>query len=498
MLAAVTALVLGVATITRAQTPVKKEPMPAVDASNAFACDLYRKLSESSADKSVLFSPYSISSALAMTLEGARGDTAAEMGKVLRVPNPGQTTTYCEGFKAIADRLLANPDPAKTAADRKQLADWRAELASVNKSIQDLQRQGQFDKLGTFNDRANKLVSSINKLDPQLDQFELKVANALWGDKTHPFDARYLASVDRMFGSGHLRLADFRANYPAERVVINKWVEDQTNNRIKDLLPTLTPDEYRLLRLVLINAIYFKGEWSLPFDEKRTIDGDFQLSAGAKARTKMMQQTTGGGRYAAFNGDGSFFDTPRMTPAQKGTATYPGDAGFLMAELPIKGGRISMVFLAPQKADGLPALEAKLTGPNLAAWIGKLDRRTVHVKLPRYKLETDYNLGDTLKTMGMRRAFSDDADFSAMTASTDPKDKLHISRVIHKAFVEVNEKGAEAAAATAVMMIAPTAMPVQRATPFIPDFKADRPFVFMIRDTQSGMVLFLGRVTRPS
>ena len=441
-----------------AAEPATPSGNPAVAASNAFACDLYRKLGEANADKSVLFSPYSISSALAMTIDGAGGETAAEIGRVLRLPDPLWTQSkqrpwlvapYCEGFKTVVDRLLADRDPVRAAADRKKLADWRTELASVNKTIEDLQRQGKFNQLGVPNDRAIFLANSINKLVQEVDQFDLRVANALWGDKSHPFAAPYLASVDRMFGTGNLRLADFRNNYPAERAVINRWVEQQTNDRIKDLLPDLQPEEAKLLRLVLINAIYFKGEWSQPFDVKRTVDGDFRLSDGKKASTKMMEQTTGEGRYAAFEGDGSYFDTPHRTEGR----TYPGDAGFQMAELPVKGGRIAMVFLAPQKPDGLPALESKLTGPNLASWIAKLERRTVHVKLPRYKLETDYELGAVLQKMGMKRAFTEEADFDAMTASVDPNDKLHISRVIHKAFVEVNEKGAEAAAATAVMMM---------------------------------------------
>jgi serpin B len=495
--------ILTVSVHANANEPARPTGNPAVAASNAFACDLFRKLSETSADKSILFSPYSISTALAMTLDGARGETAAEMAKVLRLRNPGQTIPYCEGFKTIADRLRV--DPVRGAADRKKLADWRAELAKVNKTIEELQRQGKFNQLGVHNDRAIALVDSINKLMPQVDPFDLRVANALWGDKSHPFAAPYLASVDRMFGAGNLRLADFRNNYPAERAVINRWVEQQTNDRIKDLLPTLSPDEAQLLRLVLINAIYFKGEWSQPFDLRNTVDDDFRLATGQKLKTKMMSQSAGEGQYAAFNGDGSFFNTPGEVPVKGGLldkgeaiATYPGDSGFLMAELPMKGNRISLVFLAPQNVGGLPALEAKLTGPNLVAWLGKLRRRQMYVTLPRYKLETEYELGQALEGMGMRSAFSNGADFSGMTASLDPNDRLRISRVIHKAFVEVNEKGAEAAAATAVMMVPLSAAPIRElTTPFVPEFRGDRPFLFLIRDTDSGMILFLGRVTRP-
>jgi serpin B len=144
----------------------------------------------------------------------------------------------------------------------------------------------------------------------------------------------------------------------------------------------------------------------------------------------------------------------------------------------------------------LPNLEARLTGEKLAAWLGKLHRRGVNLSLPKFKLETDYGLHDTLKNMGMKRAFdARQADFTGMAASRNPDDQLLISKVLHKAFVEVNEKGAEAAAATAVIMVPKEARKETR--PFIPEFRADRPFLFLIRDRESGIILFLGRVTQP-
>ena len=156
-----------------------------------------------------------------------------------------------------------------------------------------------------------------------------------------------------------------------------------------------------------------------------------------------------------------------------------------------------MVVVAPQKADGLAAIEAKLTGERLSAWLGKLQNRSVNVSMPRFKMETDYKLGDALQSMGMKKAFQERvADFTAMSTSTNPDDRLSISRVLHKAFVEVNEKGAEAAAATAVMM-AKKKDSEPASFPFTPDFRADRPFLFLIRDMDSGMVLFMGRMTRP-
>jgi serine protease inhibitor len=172
-----------------------------------------------------------------------------------------------------------------------------------------------------------------------------------------------------------------------------------------------------------------------------------------------------------------------------------------MLELPYKGGEVAMLVLLPRSADGLEALEKKLTSENLAAWAGKLQQRGVHVYLPKFKVETKFDLGQTLQGLGMVRAFkdpraADGAQFDGMSESQDPLQKLYVSKVLHKAFVEVSEKGTEAAAATAVMMARPTAAPA--AVPFTPTFKADRPFLFLIRDRQSGSVLFLGRMVNPN
>jgi serine protease inhibitor len=178
-----------------------------------------------------------------------------------------------------------------------------------------------------------------------------------------------------------------------------------------------------------------------------------------------------------------------------------------MVELPYKGDDLSMVVVAPNDPAGLPAIEEKLTPENLDQWIGHLRKRDTQVHLPKFKLETDYTLGDeqnpaALQRMGMVRAFKDPRDpktgaqFYGMTTSTDPMEQLYITKVLHKAFVEVNEKGTEAAAATAVVMAMARSRPASR--PFIPEFKADRPFVFLIRDKATGSVLFLGRMTKPA
>ena len=450
---------------------------PAAEASNAFACDLYRKLAEKQPANNLLFSPYSISVALAMTLEGARGPTADEMGRTLRLPEslrqaspeqPWITAPYGEGLRSVGDRLTANPK--MTATDRTRLAKMRAELDGLNKRL-----ETNRDDDPKLQAQAEALAASINQLAGRFEAFDLKVANSLWGEKTCPFEPAYVAEVDRIFGAGSIRPADFIGNYPAERIRINRWALQQTNDRIKDLLPELRPDEASILRLVLVNAIWFKGEWSTPFDEKATTDGDFLLPGGGKTTAKLMHKAFDGARYADFDVKGEV------------VAQVSNQAAFSVVELPIKGNRLAMMFLAPRSPEGLPAIESMLTGPKVASWAGHLQPNTVHVTLPRYRLETGYSLGEDLKVMGMPLAFNWGADFSAMTKA----EQLYISRVVHKAFLEVNEKGAEAAAATAVMMVAISAR-------VEPEFRADRPFLFLIRDTESGMILFLGRVTRPN
>jgi serine protease inhibitor len=204
-------------------------------------------------------------------------------------------------------------------------------------------------------------------------------------------------------------------------------------------------------------------------------------------------------RYAAFEKDGTFFQTPmwmrgRMSPKE----LYPDETGFEVVELPYKGGDLSMVVIAPRSANGLAALEKMLNSTNLNAWVGKLQSRTVNVLLPKFKLTSSFDLGATLKALGMKRAFQepgkDGSQFEGLTESKDPSELLYITKVLHKAFVEVNEKGTEAAAATAVIMGKMGGMP---RIPFTPTFKADKPFLILIRDKQTGSILFMGRIMQP-
>jgi hypothetical protein len=264
------------------------------------------------------------------------------------------------------------------------------------------------------------------------------------------------------YGAG-LREVDFvnAAEREQARKTINSWVEKETKEKIKDLIPQGVLDA--LTRLVLTNAIYFKGDWALEFDKKQTTDAPFKISADKEVTVPLMYQ--------------------------KGDFKYAQEDGLQIIELPYKGDELSMVVLLPAEVDGLAELEKSLTPKDLNRWSTLLRKREVYVYLPKFKMTTGpLELGGVLKAMGMKDAFSlPPADFSGMTGSRD----LFISNVLHKAFVAVDEKGTEAAAATAVVVTLTAELAAS------PVFRADHPFVFVIKDNRSGSILFMGRLTNP-
>jgi serpin B len=414
-------------------------------ANDAFAVDLYHRLAAESPGKNVFFSPYSLFSALSMTAEGARGETAAQMGQALRYP------------QELRDTSGGN-------------APWK--LAPVHAGVAALNARLHVSKPG----------------------HELSVANALWVDKNTPIQKSFYAALEPHYKTTVYGV-DFRGNAEQGRQQINKWSSKMTKGRIPEILPPRSLDQYT--RMVLTNAIYFKGKWAEPFKKEGTKERDFHLNARTKVRVPTMYQTTKGAGYGAFNGDGTAFDTPEYESA--GARYYPGTDGFQMLEMPYKGGELSMVVLLPRSVDGLPAIEKAITAEKLSAWAGKLARRDVETYVPRFRMETSYNMKPVLISLGMSRAFAESAEFEGMLKTDNPNEKLHIAKVLHKAFVEANEEGTEAAAVTAVEMAAPLAAapPPFIQKPFIPTFKAEHPFLFLIRDKKTGSILFLGRVVDP-
>jgi serpin B len=377
-----------------------KKSNAAVVGNTAFALDLYRELKGSGGN--LFFSPYSISTALAMTYAGAGGNTGKQMAGVLH-----------------------------------------------------------------FSTHQDECHEAFNKLETRLrtaqaeGEIQLKVANSLWPQKGHPFLEAYLDLVKRYYGVTVTPL-DFQGAAEEARQIINKWVEEKTADKIRELIQSgiLGP----LTRLVLANAIYFKGNWANPFDGKRTGSQPFYLQQGETVQAELM--------------------------TKKAEFGYYEDEGLQVLELPYVGDGLSMVVLLPRAKDGLPDLEKQLNPANLKRWSSNLHKQKVNVVFPKFKMTWKFSLEKTLAAMGMPDAFDmNKADFSGM----DGRDWLYIGAVIHKAFVEVNEEGTEAAAATAVVMRIKMAAP----TP-VPTFRADHPFIFFIRDNTTGTILFLGRLMNPN
>ncbi len=314
---------------------------------------------------------------------------------------------------------------------------------------------------GLTTDLNNRVYEGQWDEDPDKGRkpFELVIANALWGQKGYPFRKEYFDLVGKAYGAG-LTECDFKTDAEGARQTINDWVEGKTNQRIKDLIAEglLTPD----VRLVLTNAIYFKAAWAEAFRKEATKDEEFHVAGGKSAMVPMMHRQD---HFRHLDGD-----------------------GFHAIELPYLGEQATMVVLVPKEVDGLAALEAKLTAADLDAWIGKMAHHMIALGMPRFKTECSFQLTPELRAMGMKDALEyPAADFTGMSETKE----LYIGLVIHKSFVEVNEEGTEAAAATAVVMRAggrpPEPVPLT----------IDRPFLFLIRDAKTGAILFLGRILDP-
>jgi serpin B len=290
------------------------------------------------------------------------------------------------------------------------------------------------------------------------DKVELSVANALWGHQQEPFRPEFVTRLERHFGAG-MRRVDF--GRPADAAgAINGWVDKETRGRIPTLIDPAAIDART--RLILTNAVYFKGAWLDEFVVHQTRPEKFTLAGGGEVQAPMMTRT--------------------------GDYRYFGDASLQALELPYAGEGLAMLVILPRKPNGLPALEKSLTAAALTEWTSKLQSRSVDVHLPRFQMKTEYTLGRALAAMGMADAFdAQRADFSPMNG----KRNLFIGLVVHKAFVDVNEKGTEASAATGIGMVT-SSMPM---SPEV--FRADHPFLFMIRDRQTGAILFMGRVADP-
>lgn len=316
-----------------------------------------------------------------------------------------------------------------------------------------------------------------------MDQYELQIANALWVARSNPIREDFIKKIANFYGTGAAIPADFTGDPDGECERINTWIEENTNGRIKGALASSSIDE--LTRLIITNAIYFHGQWVDPFPKHSTEACDFFTAPGESSKVTTMRNTTQAGRYGAFEPDGTLFSTPGYYDPDAPPKFYAGENGFALYEMPYKGNDLAMVILSPNSIDGLSAIEKDLTYAKLDAWIAKLQQRETDVSLPKFKTNTRYSLNKTLSDMGMESAFGEDADFSGMTKNGE---QLYPSEVLQQAYISVDEEGTEAAAASIIEN--------QKCSNvyFIPEFRADRPFLFIIRDKRSGSILFMGRI----
>ena len=381
-------------------------PEELVQGNSAFALDLYSHLAPEKGN--FFFSPYSISLALSMTYAGARGETESQMAEVLHFLPPD---LHHDAFNALD-----------------------LEMASRGETYES-ENEGY--------------------------SFKLNISNAVWAQKDYEFTQRFLDTLSGSYGAG-VRQIDFRASPEGARVAINDWVEERTEDRIKDLIPpdTITEDT----AMVLANAIYFKARWFYEFDPAATRPHPFHLL------------------------DGSSIDVPMMRRVDD--FSYSDGEGYQAVHLPYIGG-MSMIVLLPDRGR-FREFEKSLNAELVSQIAEEFRQHVVTLDMPKFKFESDFQLSETLKVMGMPNAFDSNSDFSGMDGRSCIAGDglcLSIDAVVHKAFVSVDEEGTEAAAATGIVARLLSGPPPREAT-----FTVDRPFIFLIRDYATGSVLFMGRV----
>ena len=357
------------------------------------------------AGENLAVSPASIHLALSMVLAGAGGKTAEEIARAMR---------------------LANPEAVHEAA-AALLRDWN---------------------------------------DPDRSDYELRVISRLFGEQGFRFKADYLQFAVQYYGAP-LEELDFRSRPEPSRARINAWIAEATANRIQNPIPPGALDD--LTRLVLVNVVYFLGDWAEPFETIHTRRSRFFLQDGGFAPVPMMTQTT--------------------------DVLYHRGRDLKFIELPYVGHELAMTILLPDTVDGLPALEERLSAGKLDDWIAKLQHTEVEIDLPRFTIDPpdSIDLIPVLNELGMNLAFRMfEADLTGIAAAPDPEDRLYINAARHKCFVKVDESGTEAVGATIFEVVGasgPLSQPER--------FRADHPFLFVIRDVRSGMIFFVGRVTEP-
>jgi serpin B len=382
--------------LVHARAPLTDDIRAVARGNNQFALDIYRQLAAAAeAGENLLVSPLSISAALGMTYAGARNQTAQQMAAGLHFTLPD------DRFHAVFGDLLAD-------------------------------------------------------LGAEREGYELNIANRLFGQDGFAFKQPFLDTTSGNYRAP-LEQLHFAGDPDESRLHINDWVEEQTNDRIKDLLPSGSVTSFT--RLVLTNAIYFDGDWKYKFDKENTSDAAFHLADGGVTQASLMYQRNAF-RYGRFD-------------------------GFQMLELRYAGDDLSMVLMLPDAVDGIAALEESLTDEKLTTNLAAMYEREVDVYFPKFTFSSSFGLSDSMAARGITDLFSPGS--ADLTGIADAG--LFVSDVLHKTFIDVSEEGTEAAAATAVVVGITSALPSPP-----PVFRADHPFLFALRDNHTGSLMFLGRV----
>ncbi|XP_051575312.1 leukocyte elastase inhibitor-like [Myxocyprinus asiaticus] len=418
-------------------------------AQTQFSLNLFKKISGENASGNVFYSPLSISSALAMVAVGAAGNTQAQILKVLAINSSVKPDTTTPAPGPSMQKQAQKPQlPAVLTKPPPQL-----HLVPVHKTEDNI------------HSNFNKLMSELNK--PGVP-YMLSLVNRLYGEQSYQFVEKFLNDTKKYYQAG-LEKVDFKKNARAARDNINNWVEKNTQGKIKDLLPEKSVDG--MTKLVLVNAIYFKGSWMLKFQKEATRQLQFKLNKAQTKPVQMMHQTD---RFPL--------------------ALIP-EVNCQVLELPYVGESLSMLIILPNKIEddttGLQKLERAMTYEKLMEWTRpeQMSAQKVQIALPKFKMAETYDMNSLLVGMGMVDAFDiQKANFSGMSLNND----LVLSKVIHKSFVEVNEEGTEAAAATAVLFMVGCSL-----GPPPPTFIADHPFLFFIRHNPTKSILFYGRFCSP-
>lgn len=389
-------LIIAIASISILwQTSFAQKQADIIESNNLFTFNVYHQLTKPG--KNLIFSPASITSALAMTYVGAKNNTFEEIGNTLY----------------------------------------------FNCNI----------------DEFSKDYVNLFKLNKSEDQVQFYSANSLWIQENLKLNQSFLDINKKDFQSS-LNYTDFNNKPERSRLAINKWVEDQTNNKITNLLQPSSIDNGT--RLVLVNALYFKGSWKNKFNKEKNIEADFQIAKNRTVQSVFMN------RYI--------------------NSWYFSDKNVQIIDIPYSNGDLSLMIILPKSFRKFKKVEKKLDNEFYSNYIQKKEKKRINLFLPKFKIESEFDLNKTLYELGIHDAFSGSADFSGITDT----EKLYISKVVHKANIAIDEEGTEAAAATAVMM-RKTSMLLEDV-----DIHVNKPFIYLLRNNENNCIYFMGKITNPN